>query len=121
MNGSQKVAMWLGIILIVFFGLVTPWKQDIPIRGLNIERSLGYSFFLNPPEEGKGSIVGSDVVLAEIDYRRLFLHWFLIALVTLGLILSFGNRRKKIKTMLNKKEKPSEKGSSSIDYDDILD
>jgi len=74
----KKIIIASCTTLIIFAGLFPPWV--FRFRGVNI-RHLGYSFIFTPPAGG------------EIDIRRLFIQWVMIALF-FGVIYWFAKNKR---------------------------
>jgi len=80
MNKKQKIALWLGIIIIVAMGTFPPWV--ISIQGAIQQR--GYDFILIPPEE-----------YCHINTSRLYVQWIMVVLITGGLLITIKSPRRR--------------------------
>jgi hypothetical protein len=76
---AQKVVLWAGILLVVAAGLFPPWRSGAP----GGRRGLGYAFLLDPPAPD-----------AQIDLARLLVPAALVAVVTLGLLVTLKGRKR---------------------------
>jgi hypothetical protein len=83
MNRKQKICLWVGIAVIVTMGIFPPWMITGGSQGC---LPMGYSFILNPP---------SPANLCRIDASRLCIQWVMVAVVTGGLIFTFGDKKPK--------------------------
>lgn len=81
MNKKQKICLWIGIAVFVAMGLFPPWMVTGGAQGC---LPMGYSFILNPPAK-----------LCRIDASHLCIQWAMVAVVTSGLIFTFGDKKDK--------------------------
>ncbi len=107
MNEKQLTAMWIGIALIVLMGLFPPFVEH-RLAEKGIYKFIGYHHFLTSWVIDKDDLkslstfqqnmVKRDSLRAfeygiirqyvKIDYYRLRLQWFLVALIAVGAIVS---------------------------------
>ncbi len=85
----QKIIMWFGILVIILMGLLPPWKKTFSYQGSYSEKPAGYYFITYPPE-AKIKVEGY-----KIDITRLGLQLIMVSLVTGGLIVTFGRKKRK--------------------------
>lgn len=76
--------LWLGIIVIVLISLCPPWVQTVRLPSSNIKGTTpaGYAFLWDPPDSSNRY---SGIA---IDYPRLLLQIFAVALTTGGLLFT---------------------------------
>ena len=86
MNKKQKICLWIWIIVIVLMGLFPPWHTQIPQRGT--QKPFGYAFISAPPEVELG-------VYSTLNIPLLMVQWFLVSVVTGGLIYTFKDKKPK--------------------------
>ncbi|HCA80859.1 MAG TPA: hypothetical protein DEP53_14110 [Bacteroidetes bacterium] len=121
MNDNQLRMFWVGIVLISVFGLFPPWRYqfDVTHNGTTVREggsspAYWFHFILaapsNPfyPEELRQRnalsssdfndnrvlmlLIGNANSSYSIDFQRLFIIWFLIALITAGRIYTIQAR-----------------------------
>ena len=123
MNDKQKKCLWVGIALIVVMGLFPPWvcETDSFFGGgskllHHITTEPGpYSWIDDPPAKAKF-----------VDLYRLGIQYFLVAVVTAGLIITLGSKKdgkevKDIRTPEEQQEaKPFDCGLDKETYEDEL-
>jgi len=115
MNKKQKIWIWVGITIIVLMGLFPPWvvKQVIPKGDWNIITLRKYIFILKapyfhykalPPPPPKSHPKYAEAYMGiepefnhaeQIDITRLLIQWFIVALITGGLIVTFKDKKLK--------------------------
>lgn len=83
MNTKRKIVLWIGIAIIVVMGIFPPWVQ----RGALSEKSDGYSFILNEPENYAFGW------FPRLDLPRLFIQWLIVAFITAGLIVTVKDKK----------------------------
>ena len=112
MNKKQIVSMWLGIIVFVLMGLFPPWIIDVPwnakpgpFAGGRIDFEYGFiiSHSLQLPTSSniennfeKKSETHTDIVLDirhRIDFPTLIIQWLIVGAITIGLVLTFRDRK----------------------------
>ena len=79
MNKKQKVAILVGVGIIVLMGLFPPWCWNTPRDGQYIHRSGEYDLLFS----------GSDYSGQrgdEIDVTRLVIQWIVVAIATAGIV-----------------------------------
>lgn len=78
MDKKQKIILWSALALFVLMGVFPPWK-DVSIVGDNIiSQPVGYGPVFKPPEKADS-----------IDFARLIVQWFLVAVLGAALFTSF--------------------------------
>jgi len=88
MNTKQKISLWLGIVVIAAMTIYPPWVcYEILWRGAVYNQVVSiqpgpYSFILKPPPKAKF-----------IDLYRLGVQYFVVAVVTAGLIVILGDKK----------------------------
>ncbi len=89
MSQKQKIVLWTGIIVIVAMGIFPPWLYT-QARYVEVQTNAGHHFLLNPPLPQDR--VGYGI---RLDTSRLFVQWVIVAVVTVGLIISFQDKKPK--------------------------
>jgi len=81
--------LWLGIIVIVLMCLYPPWVQISRLPSSNIKGTTpaGYAFLWQPPEISRYSGIA-------IDFPRLLLQCFIVAVITGGLLVTLKEKKK---------------------------
>lgn len=77
MNNKQKIAIVIGLILVVLMGLFPPWKTTM----LGIEVSLGYHLIFAPMG------VKEQLGPSNVDALRLLVQWIGVCIVIGGVVL----------------------------------
>ena len=115
LNKKQKICLWVGITIIVLMGLFPPWvvKQVFQKGNWNTITLRKYIFIfkapyihykaISPPHpkapkdivESYKSIRAGFNHVEQIDVTRLLIQWFIIALITGGLIVTFKDKKPK--------------------------
>ncbi len=96
MNRKQKICLWVGIVAIVVMGLFPPWvleyeKQNIV--GSWEGRRYEYRYTTEP---GSYSWIGTPPARAKfVDLYRLGIQYFVVAVVTAGLIITLRDKKPK--------------------------
>ncbi len=94
LNRWQKVCLWAGIIVFLLMGLFPPWYHT-----RETWTTYRYSFLFAAPSGG----YGLDGQWRErfdrnrcfqLDARRLYAQWAMVAVVTGGLILTFHRQKR---------------------------
>jgi len=84
MNKKQTLILWIAIIIIVWMGIMPPiCVSSGPMKGL----FTGFRPIFQTLASGQ-----SVTVAVGIDLTRLFIEWFLVALMAAGLIYSLRSR-----------------------------
>jgi hypothetical protein len=91
MNKKQLICLWVGIAAIGLIGIFPPWVWRIRASGADIEQEAGYKCILLPPERQPADIR----LRASLDIPRLCVQWFVVAVITGGLIYTFTDKRAK--------------------------
>ncbi len=91
MNRKQKICLWIGIIVIVLMGIFPPlkfgcyqpdavWAVDMSLWARRFH-SFGYErlWMLEEPE---------------IGFSKLLIQWSIVAIATVGLLLTFKDHKK---------------------------
>jgi len=98
MNKKQIIILWIGIAVIVLMGLFPPWL----VEGHRVEY---WSIFAPPshlrpvyPHDLLDEVAGtpryeSSRLNAEIVTDYLFAQWLMVTAITVGLIITFQDRR----------------------------
>jgi len=104
MNRKQKICLWVGIAAIVAMGLYPPWVLESEKRnylgGSGESRRFEYRYTTKP---GPYSWIGNPPIVANwkgetqevskfVDLYRLGIQYFVVAVVTAGLILTFRDK-----------------------------
>jgi len=78
LNKKQKIVLWIGGVILIFSTLFPPFYKWGRYRSL----SYGCEFheLFNPA--------------GKINFNVLFLEWFIIAVITVGLFIAFETRKK---------------------------
>jgi len=81
--------LWLGIIAIVLMCLYPPWVQISRLPSSNIKGTTpaGYAFIWQQPERSRYSGIA-------IDFPRLSIQCFIVAVITGGLIVTLKDKKK---------------------------
>ena len=90
MNKKQLISLWVGISIIVVMGLFPPWVVSLSDH----QRDCGYDWIGTPPIykwSSRGSVLA---VNAHLDIPRLCLQWSIISVVTVGLLITFKDKKK---------------------------
>lgn len=88
MNDKQKKCLWASIALIVAMGLFPPWVVESREQ-INIRREYRYT-----TESGPYSWIGDPPSRAKfVDLYRLGIQYFVVAVVTAGLISTFRDKK----------------------------
>lgn len=84
MNLKQKIALLIGIIIIVLMGIYPPWCDHYGNDATGRTTLFtGYSLFTIPPEYS-----------VDIHYVRLVFQWAMVVIVTGGFLLIFKDKKK---------------------------
>ncbi len=75
MNRKQKIALWIGIIVIILLGLFPPFVEPVGMYG----RGRYYKFILFSDDN--------------IDIIKLCVQWAIVAVITGGLIITFKDKK----------------------------
>lgn len=97
MNRHQKVALWVGALIVVAMFLYPPWHSAFA-TGATIDH--GYAFLTTGPQFADGDVAGDDhraaqfgcCPFARINYPRLAAQWFLVAVVTAAAIATLKDK-----------------------------
>jgi len=105
MNKKQLITMWCGIIVIVLMGLFPPWiaLRPRPIRKYDfIFKGLYFQYPTPPPpspeliEQYEAFFRKSQIdYIDHIDFTFLIIQWFVVSVITGGLIVTFRYRKPK--------------------------
>ena len=86
MNKRQTIVLWIGIIILVLMGIFPPIHIDISDRFWRGDGPRpwepGYDFLFT-------------MLPSKISFSKLFIQWFIIAVVTGGLIVTFKDKKSK--------------------------
>jgi hypothetical protein len=100
---KEKIVILVAIAIIIVMGLFPPWTYTCKVGGFYSEKPMGYQFIFWPPTpEGDNPRYG-----IYLDFKRLFLQWFLVAISTFGALLWLKIKNKQInnsKVLLTKEE-----------------
>lgn len=97
MNKKQKIYLWIGIIAILSTGIFPPWLYEKAGYTVTTEpaekRFCIFSWVLplspNKPDDGIDfRPILSKGYGVKIDIARLFIEWFMIFIITAGLIIT---------------------------------
>lgn len=91
MNRKQIICLWVGIAIIVLMGIFPPWITKGTMSGGSVQALPKYSFLLLPPYSDNKT----GLSLHQIDINKLVIQWFMVALITGGLIVTFKNEKPK--------------------------
>ena len=92
MNDKQIKCLWVGIALIVVMGLFPPWVWERSSRNI-LERPTRYEYRYTT-EAGPYSWIGYPPETAKfVDLYRLGIQYFVVAVVTAGLIITLGDKK----------------------------
>jgi len=95
MNKKQKYCLWIGIVVIVLMGIFPPTRRGYFYKdhyggfGPNKEermKPLDYSF-----HSGYTFLFSAEV--SDIGFGKLIVQWAVVAVVTGGLIFTFGDKK----------------------------
>jgi hypothetical protein len=101
MNKRQLIALWVGIGVLAVMGVFPPWVRSFSGAGprLPCETAAIYAPIFWPPASRKGAVDSWDCDTGSVpsfgvrvDTTRLLVQWFLVGMVTGGLILSLRTR-----------------------------
>ena len=94
MNDKQKICLWIGIVFIVVMGLFPPWYRVVerPRDGTKIysRYPAAYCCIFSPPNIRGGNFLGNTY---KIDFARLAIQYFVVAVVTAGLIITLRDKK----------------------------
>lgn len=86
-SNKRHIIMWTGLVLIAGMGLCPPWKESLNVRSVKAETPMTYyPIFSPPPKPHNAPAYG-----VCIDTERLLIQWFIVALMTGGLMLTLGS------------------------------
>lgn len=100
MNRKQQICLWAGIIVFVLMGVFPSWYHT-----RETATQYRYSFLLAPPSGSytpDGQWRARPTLGFQLDTRRLYVPWIMVAVVTGGFMLTFHQR--------NEHKPPSESG-----------
>lgn len=107
LNRKQRASILLGVILTVFTWLVPPYIGECFARADEPNAFMGVRFLYDPPERVEVSKVvwGQPVVTcrARIDRERANHQYIGIVIMTTGLVMALGNRRRPLGGNLSQK------------------
>jgi hypothetical protein len=83
MNRRQMILMWLGILALVGVCLYPPWVGRTR-DGVLIEY-VGHSWITRAPD--------SRYAVKSIDFGRLGIQWGMVVVITIGLMLTFRDKK----------------------------
>lgn len=89
MNFKQKMVLWIGVIAIVWMGIVPPWQAVSKFPESNIKRvqAIGHNPIFEPPSQHGAGVT--------IDLTRLLIQWAITVLITAAWIYSIKPERPK--------------------------
>ena len=114
LNEKQRIVIWAGLVLVLIMGFFPPWKyvlsvpsyrlSDMSGGGTVTERSAGYRLIFQSPSLedttrlsklfGGVRIQHNDIHLrTQIDVAHLLVQYFIVVLVTCGLVFVLQSRR----------------------------
>ena len=97
MNKKQKICLWIGIAVIVLMGLYPPWIR--PRRGDGvIETARPKDRFI---------LTAGMRSTERVDTSQLLIQWFMVAVVSSGLIVTFADKKPKDEHEESRKESSS--------------
>ena len=104
MNKAQQVVVIIGLVLVILTALFPPYEAELHREGDNFKVWMGYRFFFAPPSQRElyRVVVGHEasstsslsMYSANIVMSRVWVQDATIVIVTLGLLLLLGARRK---------------------------
>lgn len=115
MNKNQKIALWVGIAVFVAVGLYPPWVKVVESGPHKGKYDLGYGLIFDPPPYIKSVSTEQsdkfdfssvedymrekekDITPVQIDLTRLLIQWVVVAVITLGLILTLGTNKNNLR------------------------
>ena len=81
MNKKKKIVLWIGISVIILMCLFPPTIQfSKSTKGVNIKPFYHYGFFFQVHDR-------------EIQVTKLLIQGFIVAVITLGLMTAFENKK----------------------------
>jgi len=84
MNSKQKKVIVFAVAVMVLMTLFPPWTQTFHrTGGATLRKPAGYSFIFDAPEP---SVYAAGI---QLDFSRLLLQWFVVALIAGGLVFAF--------------------------------
>jgi len=94
LNRRQKVCLWAGISVFLLTGIYPPWYHTS-----NTWTQYHHSFLWRPPmaryyRGGEWHEHYRPEMRFQLDTRRLYVQWMMIATVTCGLILTFHRQKR---------------------------
>jgi hypothetical protein len=89
MNRNQKIAVAIGVALVVLSGLFPPYAGEMVIQGDNLRRHMGHHFLFDPPtpEDVNKSIRGKDASTPTGIYLARFRVTVLLSEVVVQLLV----------------------------------
>lgn len=85
-NQIERKIILIGICMIFLMGLFPPWTDTFHRAGMKaVEKPAGYSFLLTPPSSER---ITSAYYGVQIDFSRLLLQWFLMAIAGGGVVFA---------------------------------
>jgi hypothetical protein len=95
MNWKQKICMWIGIAVIVLMGLFPPWILKDPVDGGEAQ-SLKFGLLVPQlPYFDWDRMVWQQSYAYQIHVVQLVIQWFMVAVVTGGLVVTFADKKPK--------------------------
>jgi len=89
MNNKQKKVILVAVAVIILMSLFPPWVHITYSRVGPLSYPRGYGFVFLPPATTKAY---TSYDSPGIDFSRLFLQWFIVALAAGGLVFMFKDR-----------------------------
>jgi hypothetical protein len=75
MNDKQRVALLIGLALVLVMGIFPPWRGLVPTTVPPYEQDAGYAFVFAPPKKG----LLTNGYEPEFLYREPHIHFSLLA------------------------------------------
>lgn len=83
-NKKEKIVILVAIVIIIVMTLFPPWIYNYKHKTTYSEKPTGYQFVFWPPSPKEDIEYGYGLYL---DYKRLFLQWFMVVISTFGALL----------------------------------
>ena len=89
MNRMQRLALLVGVIVVVGMGVYSPWMHiKRGARGIYTTESAGYSLIVSPPPCKTGAAYS-----VELDVSRLAVQEGIVVIATMMIVLLFKGQR----------------------------
>lgn len=90
MNAKQKAVVFICALILVFMALAPPWTETFISESAHSKRAIGYFLVFDPPRPSSDN----KRVGVTIDFSRLLVQWFAVALFGAMLFFVLKSRAK---------------------------